>query len=285
MAAKKTNLDFTNVKEGGNFSKKHMPVGDYLAKITKVEDAMPKEKSDKTPMWLFTVQLVQTPSATYPYYCKLQDNQLWKVRNLLVAAGINVPKKKVGVDPNKLVGKLVAVSLDDTEYNDKEQSEVGAIFSPKELDGDGADDVDDVDDDDEDEDTSVDTDDDDDEDEEEEPAPKKKGKKKKAPEPEPDEEDDEDEDDEDEAEGDAFDAMDRAQLRRAVRKAVPGTKISKSQSDDDLRAILRGADDEDEADDDEEDEDEPPKKSKKSKKAAKKAADDEDEDEIDIEDL
>jgi hypothetical protein len=273
MGAKKANLDFTNVKEGGNFSKKHMPTGDYLAKVTKVEDAMPKDKDDKTPMWLFTLQLVKTPSATYPYYCKLQENQLWKVRNLLVAAGLNVPKKKVGVDPNRLVGKLVAVSLDDTEYNDKEQSEIGAIFSPKELDGEV--DVDEPDDVDEDED-----------DEEEEAPPKKKSKKAAVPVVEEDddeeEEEDEEEDEDEEEEGDQFDALDRSQLRKAVRKASPGTKISKALSDDDLRNILRGGSEDDE-DEDEDEEEEPAPKKKKSKKP--KPADDEDEDEIDIEDL
>lgn len=272
MGASKKNLDFTNVKEGGNFSKKRMPLGDYLAKVTKVEDAMPSDTSDKTPMWLFTLQLVSTPSATYPYYCKLQENQLWKVRNLLVAAGLNVPKKKIGVDPNKLTGKLVAVSLDDAEYNGKEQSEIGAIFSPKELDAEvdtsDDDDVDDVDEDDE---------------EEVEVAPKK-SKKKAAPVVADDDDEDEDEtededEDDDEEEGDQFDAMDRPALRRAVRKAVPGTKVSKSMSDDDLRNILRGDSEEEDEDEEDEDEPEPPKKKKKAKPV------DEDEDEIDIEDL
>ena len=36
MGATKQAVDFTNVKEGGNFSKRRMPMGDYLAKITKV---------------------------------------------------------------------------------------------------------------------------------------------------------------------------------------------------------------------------------------------------------
>jgi hypothetical protein len=191
MGAKKTALDFTNVKEGGNFSKKHMPAGDYLAKVTKVEDAKPKDPSDKTPMWLFTIQLKNTPSATYPYYCKLQENQLWKVRNMLVAAGINVPKKRVAVDPNKLVGKLIAVSLDDTEYDGKDQSEIGSVFSASELEGGDADVSEDVNDD------ADDGEDDEeptpkakkskpakvaaDDDEEDEPAPKAK-KKKAAPE-------------------------------------------------------------------------------------------------------
>lgn len=179
MGATKQAVDFTNVKEGGNFSKRRMPMGDYLAKITKVEDAQNKDKNDKTPMWLFTFQLVKMKSATYPYYCKLQENQLWKVRNMLVAAGITVPKRRVAVDPNKLVGKLVAISLDDAEYESKEQSEIVAVFSPNDLEGDSG------------VDSELDTDDDVDEPDEEEveaeeeeeeaPAPKKK----KAPEPEP----------------------------------------------------------------------------------------------------
>jgi len=177
MGASKAAVDFTNVKEGGQFSKKHMPVGDYLAKVIKVEDAQPKDKSDTAKMWLFTIQLQATKSATYPYYCKLVENQLWKVRNLLVAAGINVPKKRLSVDPNKLVGKLIGVSLDDAEYEGKIQSEIGAVLSPSEIEGSDVD----IDSDDDD----VDIEEPDDEDEEEAPAPKAKAKKKKAPEPEP----------------------------------------------------------------------------------------------------
>lgn len=250
-SASKQSIDFTNVKEGGSFSKKHMPAGDYLARVTKVEDAMPKDKSDKTPMWLFTIQLKETPSATYPYYCKLQENQLWKVRNLLVAAGINVPKKKVAVDPNKLIGKLVAVSLDDTEYNDKMQSEVAAVFSPNELDGDTG-----VDDEDED-----DVEEPDDDDEEETPAPKKK----KAKAPEPEEEDDDEEEEEEEP----------APVKKKKKKV----------------AEPEPEEDEEEDDEDEEPEPPKKKRKSKKERAAAKAAaaaaadDDEDDDEIDIEDL
>jgi hypothetical protein len=167
MGATQHSIDFTNVKEGGNFSKKHMPEGDYLAKVTKVEDA--KAKGDGGAMWLFTIQLKGTPSASYPYYCKLEANQFWKIRNLLVAAGLTVPKKKVKVDPNKVVGKQVAVSLQDTEYDGKEQSEVGAIFSPSDLEDEDPNDA--TDDDAEEEETE-------DADDEEEPEPKPKTKKK-----------------------------------------------------------------------------------------------------------
>lgn len=185
-------IDFTNVKEGGgSFNRKRQPEGDYRAKVTKVVDAPAK---DGVMQWLFTIQV---GSGSYPYYCKHQENQFWKIRNLLVAAGMNVPKKKVKVDPNKLVGKGIAVTLEDDEYDGKQQSDISATFPLNEL---------------EDEDVSDEVDADD-EDEDEEPAPKKKApkppvedddddeedappppKKKKAPEP-VEEDDDEDEDD------------------------------------------------------------------------------------------
>lgn len=202
---KPVNIDFTKVKDGGNFSKLHMPAGGYLARVTKVEDA--KSKSDDSAMWLFTVKLEKKATATYPYYCKLTENQLWKLRNLMIAAGVNVPKKRLAVDPSKIVGKLIAVELEDTEYNDRIQSEITSIFPPADLDaegpesadegdeeeeedadlGDGDDDEDDgeSEDDDEEEESDSDDEDDEEEDEEEEPAPVKKKKAKKKPEPAP----------------------------------------------------------------------------------------------------
>ena len=180
-------LDMTDVKDGSVFNKKHQREGDYKAKVLSVEDAKPKDKSDKTPMWLFAIK---AGTGVYPYYCKLQANQLWKVRNLAIAAGISVPKKKIKLDPNKLVGKDIAITLEDTEYEGKMQSEIAATFPLSELDGD-EDEYDDEEDDEEDEDEEdedeeedeeddEDDGDDEDEDEEEEVKPKKKSKKSKA---------------------------------------------------------------------------------------------------------
>jgi len=178
-------IDFTNVKDGGGgFNKKRQPEGDYKAKVVKVVDA--PSKKDNTPQWLFTIQV---GSGTYPYYCKHEENQYWKIRNLLVAAGLTVPKKKVKVDPNKIVGKMIAVTLEDDEYDGKAQSNIAATFPLSELDDDDVpdEDEDDVEEDDEEDDTPppskkkapVVEDDEDDEDDEEEEAPAPK--KKKAP--------------------------------------------------------------------------------------------------------
>lgn len=222
MSASAKMVDFTNVKDGGNFNKNRIPAGDYLAKITKVEDAQAK---DETFQYLFTIQLVKRSGSKFPYYCKLVENQLWKLRNLLIAAGISVPKSKMKVDVNRLVNKVIGVTVDDTEYQDKEQSEITAVFPAAELQDGGTDD------DDESEDADEASDDDlDDLD----------GDTSEAEEDE-EEADEEAEEEADEAEeGDEWDAItDRLELRKALKKVAPDVKTSTSMTEDDIRDLIR----------------------------------------------
>jgi hypothetical protein len=277
MATAKT-IDLTNVKDGGGaFNKRRMPAGDYPARITKVADAQAKEdKSSAGFMWLFTIEV--DGGGTYPYYCKLVENQLWKVRNLCLAAGMQVPKKKLKLDPEKLVGKRIAVTLEDDEYEGKAQSVVNATFPLSEL-------LENADDDDDDDD-----DDDGDDDEEETPPPAKKAAKKKAaPVAEDDDDDEEDEDEDDDeptAASDAYTGMDRKELKEALKILDEDFVVKKSMTDDDLRTKCReleAADADD--DDDEEDEPEPPKKKAKAKKKAKVEVTDDELEELDIDDI
>lgn len=166
-------IDFTNVKEGSGFNKKRMPAGDYTARITRVEDS--PSKKDNEPQWLFSITLEDHKSVTYPYYCKLVENQLWKLRNLIQSCGIAVPRKKIKLDPERLVGKLIGVTLEDDEYDGKLQSTIAAIFEAGEV-----------------VDADVPAEDDDENDVEETPPPRKKAAAKPAP----DEDEDEDEEEE-----------------------------------------------------------------------------------------
>jgi len=225
MADKKSSsvaLDFTNVKEGGgSFNKKRQPEGDYRAKVVKVEDA--PAKSDGVMQWLFTIEAGD--GGKYPYYCKHVENQLWKIRNLFTAAGISIPKKRVNVDPNKVVGKVIGVTLEDDEYEGKLQSNIAATFPASELEGDDDEDTDA-------EEVEV------DEDEVEEA-----------------EAEDEPEEEEEEAdEGDELDAADRSTLKAYIKSEGLDIKVLKSMSDDDLRNAIReaeAAEPEAEEDDDE----------------------------------
>lgn len=270
MAASSQNVDFSNVKDGGQFNRKRIPAGDYLATITKVEDAKAK---DGIFQYLVSIKINKKPSSVFPYYCKLQENQLWKLRNLLIAAGKTVPKKKVKVDVNVLVGKIIGVTVEDDEYEkDGEvqlQSNISGVFPAAEL-ADIADEdmAPDEDEEDEAEDSGDDLDIDDSADEA---------------------------DDEEEDEGPDYSSMSRAELKAAIKELDAKFQAKKSQTDDDLRDVLSklaGAaptaadDDEDEEEDDEEVE--APKPAPKAKRKPKPSAadvSDEELDELDIDDL
>lgn len=169
-------IDFSDVPEesGRRFAKRRQEAGDYAAKILSVEDA-PSSKDGKA-QYLFTIEAGR---GVYPYYCKLQENQLWKLRGLLKAAGLNVPSKRVKVDPTKTVGKAIAVTLEDDEYDGKLQSTIEVVFPLSELNKgtpDQGDDEEEVED-------EAPVADEEEDDEEEAPVPPPRKKKKAAPAP------------------------------------------------------------------------------------------------------
>lgn len=259
-------LDFSGVKDGGgSFRPRRRPEGDYYGHIVAVADHESKEGNEG---WVFTIKVDGDARASYAYYVNFEKNQLWKSRNLCIAAGIKVPSAKVKLDPTKLVGKAIGLALVDDEYEGRVKSAIDAVFPLDELsdalntqDGKSAkakaksrqaeED-----------------DDEDDEDEDDEPAPKSKAKGKKKSAPEPDDDDEEDDDDEDD------------------EPPAKSKKASKSKS-------KRRADDDDDEDEDDDEDDEPPAKKSKGKKApAKKGKskkskddDDEDDDELDLDEL
>lgn len=185
--ARKKILDFTNVKEQGQFNPRQVSEGPHRAKVTAVEEGVSKADNEQ---WVFSIVLPEFPSATYPYYCALNADALWKIRNLFVACGVEIPKKKLNVDPNKLIGKSFIAEMVDDEYEGRMKSKIASVMSLEDY-------KKFQDDNDEEDETPkkkrqvVEDDDDDDEDEEiEEPAPKKKKKKAK---PVVDDDDDDDE--------------------------------------------------------------------------------------------
>lgn len=135
MGASAKAVDFSGVKDRGNFNPKHIAEGDYAATVVKVEDA--ESKKDGSFQYIFTIKVDKFSQNSYPYYCKLAENQLWKLRNLAVAAGLNVPKKRMKFDPNKVVGKKIGITMEDDEYEGKMKSVIGAVFPISEL-ADGA---------------------------------------------------------------------------------------------------------------------------------------------------
>ena len=129
MTAKKRKLDFSDVKERSVFRTTHMPPGDYAATVISVAD---ETSSNDNDMWVYAIKL-KGGRGTYPYRCTLTKKSLWKVRNLLVAGGLKVPQKLVMVDPNKVVGKEIGITLEDDEYEGTMRSQIADVFPVSEL--------------------------------------------------------------------------------------------------------------------------------------------------------
>lgn len=125
-------LDFTKVKDRGPINPIHQVEGDYRALVKSVQDITMGEQ--KRPAWMF---IITVGKGNYPYRCGFNENELWKIRNLFVACGFPVPKKRLKVDPSKVVGRPLAVSLEDHEYDGRLSSQIGATFPVTELEGDG----------------------------------------------------------------------------------------------------------------------------------------------------
>lgn len=99
----------------------------------------------------------------------------------------------------------------------------------------------------------------------EEPRSTKKSSRRSSHEDEDYEDEDEDDEDDEDAE-DEFADLDRTELKREIKKLDPDYVVRKSQSDDDLREVLRELSEGSEDEDEDEDEEEPPRRSSKKSK-------------------
>lgn len=122
-------IDFSNVKEASTYAPRRLPEGTYRALITKVDETTSKAGN---PMWVYAISPADHPTAVYPYYLLLEDRHLWKLRALLLAAGKDVPKKKVAVDPESIVGREIMIDLADDEWEGREKSVIAGVFKCEE---------------------------------------------------------------------------------------------------------------------------------------------------------
>lgn len=123
----KLSIDFSDVKTPV-YSSVHQEPGVYSAKIDGVD--MTKTKSDNTDMLVFAIKV---GPGRYPYYCKIVPNQLWKLRELIEAAGTKVPNKVVQIDPAKYVGAKINVELEDDTFYSKLRSRVARVAKFSEV--------------------------------------------------------------------------------------------------------------------------------------------------------
>lgn len=126
--AKKIRIDFSKTEERSGWNTRQIPAGIYKAEIVSVKET---EAQDGTGMLVYGFRPDNKRFRTrlFPFYCKLQQNQLWKLRDLLVAAGETIPKKALNIDPNKVVGREIAIEVEDDVWEGKVRSQVQAVFA------------------------------------------------------------------------------------------------------------------------------------------------------------
>lgn len=119
-------------KKGGRSA--HLPEGDYTAKVKAAEFGHSSEK--ETPGIMMTWVITGPNSSkgkTIRDSLWLSDKALWRVRQTLEALGLQVPSKKVKVNPKSMIGKEAAITLEDEEWEGKVRSRVVDCFALSEY--------------------------------------------------------------------------------------------------------------------------------------------------------
>jgi hypothetical protein len=107
-------------KKGGRSA--HLPEGDYTAKVKEAAFGHSSEK------WVITGPN-SSKGKTIRDSLWLSDKALWRVRQTLEALGLQVPSKKVKVNPKSMIGKEAAITLEDEEWEGKVRSRIVDCFA------------------------------------------------------------------------------------------------------------------------------------------------------------
>jgi len=223
-------LDFSKEVEGGGGGIR-LPENDYKGQIVKIKKIRSSEKD--TPGLAVTIKITEGKFKGKKLTDRLwiTPKSLWRVRSMLEALGITVPKKVVNLPIKKIIGKELGLTvIDDEPYNGRIKSKIGDFVDLETL----ADLYDDEDEDEDFDEDDVDDDDDDDEDSDED-------------EDEDDEDEDEDEDEDDE--DDDLEEMNRKELKAYIKENDLSVKVTKKMDADAIREAIeeaKGDDDEDE---------------------------------------
>lgn len=159
-------IPFSKEEEGGG-GRVRIPEGDYKVKIVKIKTDT-SEKGNAMLIWDFEIAKGQKGAGkTLRDYTTLTPKSLWKVRSILEAAGLDVPKRDIKINKKKLIGEEVGVTVYDDEYENKISSKIGDYIDLETLAGADEDDDEDEEEDEDEEDTDEEEDDDDEEDDDE----------------------------------------------------------------------------------------------------------------------
>lgn len=123
----KFKADFTNVSEGGG----RLPAGEYICKVTKAE--LKDGAKGKYINWELTVGTGPEKGGKIYHITSLTIKALFKLREFMIACGLDVPKKVVDIDTEKIIGRIVGISVIDDTYKDKTTGEMKDTTNIKDL--------------------------------------------------------------------------------------------------------------------------------------------------------
>lgn len=113
------NLDFSNV-QGGTL----LAEGMYNVTIESIEE---KTSSTGKPMLLVRFREESTKAAIFENYV-LQENCLWKLKELLVAAGIECDGA-IDFDTEDLLGLVFKAKIVQDDYNDSTVNRIKKVYA------------------------------------------------------------------------------------------------------------------------------------------------------------
>lgn len=213
-------IDFSKEEDSGGGGRINWDDGDYHVQIVKAKAGRSSQKDTPKVDVTFKVLEGKRKGKTFTESLYLTSKSLKRLRLLLEAVGVKVPKSALKIPLDKLKGKKLWVELiteSDDEYGDKSKVAFEGFMSEEDYEA-----PDDDEDDDEDEDEDDELDDDEDEEDEDE-----------------EDEDDDDEDEDDEEEDEEEEEVKPKSKKRAAKKTKKSSskksskKKSKKDDDDD----------------------------------------------------
>jgi cobalamin biosynthesis protein CobT len=169
-------VDLSKVKTGGGGGKRlRVPEGDYKVKIVGVKKGLSEQK--ETPYVQLDMEILEPKKYKGKRFndrLYMTKAALWRVRSVLEAMGVKIPKSKMKIVWKNYIGKTLAVTMEDDEYTNEDtgktkiSSRVSDYIDVDNLTEEEDDDDEDEEDEDEDEDDDDDEDDDEDEDDDDE---------------------------------------------------------------------------------------------------------------------
>lgn len=144
----KVSVDFSSVEDGGRI---RVPEADYRVRIvgSKLRDS---NSGNSMITWTFEFLDGKYEGKTITSNTVLVPKSLWVLKKLLESAGATIPKKLVKLDTSRYHGRVVGITVQDNEYEERNgktriSSEIRDFIDPdavkdQDLDDDDLDDVD-----------------------------------------------------------------------------------------------------------------------------------------------